>query len=98
VTRTVPRAVLVVSGVGALLVVLGLVALLWRLSPLAPTEFGWFGYSAQGGDDDWAFFIVTSRDLWGAAAAALGLATITAAAGYVMGARHTAAGGPPTAD
>jgi hypothetical protein len=98
VTRTVPRAVLVAGGAGALLVVVGLVALLWRLSPLAPTEFGWFAYSVQGGDDDPVLYVVAPRDLWGAAAAALGLATVAAVTGYLMGARRTAAGGPPTAE
>ena len=96
-TRTLPRTALALGGVGAVLVLLGLVALAWRFSALAPTEFGWFAYSTQGGDDAPTFFVVTPRDVWGLAAAAAGLASITAAAGYVVGARRTAAGGSPTA-
>ena len=62
---------------------------------LAPSEFGWFGYSPRAATTP-GFYVVTSRDVWGAAAA-LGLATIAAAAGYVMGARRTPRGAP-TAD
>lgn len=96
-TPTVPKAVLVLSGAGALLVLLAVVALLWPLSSLTPTELGWFGYATHGGDDAPVFYVVTSRDLWGVVAATLGLATIAAAGGYVLGARRTAARAP-TAD
>lgn len=85
-----PRAgvlALLVGGAALLLLGVGLVAA-ERFSPLAPTEFGWFAYADGTGGSEPVFVVLTTRDLWGLAAAALGLAALAAGAGYVLGGRR----------
>ena len=100
-SRTTPKAVLVLLATGALLVLGGLAVLAWnvllggRAGP--PSEFGWFAYAAPAGDSEPAFYVVTRRDLWGAAVVVLGLVSVAAAAGFLAGGRRAAgaAGVPP---
>lgn len=96
-TRAVPTAAKAVAGAGVALMVLGVVLVLWRVSPWATASFGWFAYSSGVDGSEPTLFVATPLDLWGGAAFALGLACVTAATGYVLGVRRTAAPGPPTA-
>ncbi len=85
-TRVVVLALLV-GGAALLLLGVGLVAA-DRFAPPAPPEFGWFAYADGSGGSQPTFVVVTTRDLWGLAAAVLGLAALAAAAGYVLGGRR----------
>ena len=78
---------LLVGGAALLLLGVGLVAA-ERFAPMAPPEFGWFAYADGTGGSQPAFVVVTTRDLWGLAAAVLGLAALAAGAGYVLGGRR----------
>lgn len=78
---------LLVGGAALLLLGVGLVAA-ERFAPMAPTEFGWFAYADGSGGSEPTFVVVTTRDLWGLAAAVLGLAALAAGAGYALGARR----------
>ncbi len=85
-----PRAavlVLLVGGAALLLLGVGLVAA-ERLWPLAPNEFGWFAYADGTGGSEPVFVVLTTRDLWGLATAALGLAALAAGSGYLLGGRR----------
>ncbi len=78
---------LLVGGSALLLLGVGLVAA-ERFAPMAPTEFGWFAYADGSGASAPTFVVVTTRDLWGLAAAVLGLAALAAGIGYVLGGRR----------
>ena len=80
-----PRAALVLVGVGAALSALSLALLATRFGESASVEFGWFGYS---GDSPAVFLLVTSRDLWAAAAGTLGVGLVAAGVGYAAGSRR----------
>jgi hypothetical protein len=79
--------VLLVGGAALLLLGVGLVAA-ERFAPMAPTEFGWFAYADGTGGSEPVFVVLTTRDLWGLAAAAVGLAALAAGGGYVLGGRR----------
>ena len=95
-----PARVLVTGGVLLLVGSVGLLVL-----PFAPpgllvvdnqTSFGWFAYADSGDGAAPAFVVVTSRELWAAAVAALGLALLAAGVGYARGARRVATTGDGT--
>ena len=86
---------LVTGGALLLLVAVGMLVL-----PVGPAglvvvddqaSFGWFayGYADPGTGGPPQFVVVTVRQLWAAAVAALGLALVAAGGGYARGARRT---------
>ena len=79
---------MVLVGVGTVLLALSVALFAPRFWESASVEFGWF--TSSGGSPA-VFFLVTSRDLWAAAAGTLGVGLVAAGVGYAAGSRRVPA-------